>query len=614
MTRDKNTVWIAGTAVLAALVLLGTYFLLIAPQRAEAADVATQTAGVQQQNDLLAQQTELLETQFATLDERRLELADITRTLPAEADVQQLLRQVETFAGSSGVTLLSVTPGAPVLHGVDATGGAAETTGPVIVDVPLVLTTEGPFSGTELFVKQLQADMGRFLRVDDLALAAGTTTGDEGVTTTVTGRVFVVRSAQTTEDQSGTASAAATNGSESYEGSVHGRAGRAARSRAARVLRRGAGHPQARARPHRRRGRRRGPRRGRGSLPVAGQHPLRRRLRPRAGDRGHHARRHGEHLRDLDRRLRRQRARRLRPAVHAGRRGGGTARDRAAATGGSGGGSSTGTTSTGAASTAATGGSTGGTTGGRRDHRGTAPGTKAPAATTAPVAPSATPSVSRSTAPAWQKGVVTFDGFPEKGTGGTADFTVDADGTNPVAGLPERGVLHPLHLDRVPPVGHLHGTADDRHREGGLPVPGQEREPPSRTAALINRQTKDCTATDGTVWQAVFVPSSQADLAAKNAESSGWLVTAEAKLPDAALGKVTGTVRWLGGRGDKFLLQVNDDPGVWVAKGEAVPGTPLVFEGPGLEPIARADVAVFSAGGAQYFTAAGGGENAGVTF
>ncbi|NAZ74899.1 type 4a pilus biogenesis protein PilO [Kineococcus sp. T13] len=214
MTQNKNTVWIAGTGVLAVLVLLATYFLLIAPKRAEAADLATQRLQAQQDNEVLEQETALLEAQFATLDERRAEIAAITAELPAEAQTQQLLRQVETFATASGVTLLSVAPGAPVLHGADATGAAADTSGAVVVDLPITLTTEGTFAGTELFLKQLQADMGRFLLVDDLSLANGTTDGGEGVTTTVTGRVFVMRDAQTAgATRAGTATT--TDGSES---------------------------------------------------------------------------------------------------------------------------------------------------------------------------------------------------------------------------------------------------------------------------------------------------------------------------------------------------------------------------------------------------------------
>ncbi|WP_432522467.1 type 4a pilus biogenesis protein PilO [Kineococcus sp. SYSU DK006] len=215
MTQNKNTVWIAGTGVLAVLVLLATYFLLIAPKRAEAADLATQTLQAQQDNQVLEQETALLEAQFATLDERRAEIAAITAELPAEAQTQQLLRQVETYATASGITLLSVAPGAPVLHGVDATGAAADTSGPVVVDLPITLTTEGAFAGTELFLKQLQADMGRFLLVDDLSLATSTTDGGEGVTTTVTGRVFVMRDAQTAGTTEAGTATTTTDGSES---------------------------------------------------------------------------------------------------------------------------------------------------------------------------------------------------------------------------------------------------------------------------------------------------------------------------------------------------------------------------------------------------------------
>ena len=212
MTRSGNTVWIAGTGVLAVLTLVATYFLLLAPKRAEAADIATQTAQVALQNEAIAQKTQLLQSQFATLDQSRAELAAIRATLPAEADVQALLRQVEGYAIADGLVLTSVETGTPALHGADASGTAPVTAeGTTVVDVPLTVSVEGSFAATELFVKQVQADMGRFLLLKTVDLTAGTTAGDEGVTTKLTGTVFVVRDSTTT-DTSG--AAAPTTGSE----------------------------------------------------------------------------------------------------------------------------------------------------------------------------------------------------------------------------------------------------------------------------------------------------------------------------------------------------------------------------------------------------------------
>ncbi|NYD20814.1 hypothetical protein [Kineococcus aurantiacus] len=240
-------------------------------------------------------------------------------------------------------------------------------------------------------------------------------------------------------------------------------------------------------------------------------------------------------------------------------------------------------------------------------------GTGAKAPTTSPAKTPTTPTVSRSTAPPWQQGVVTFDSIPVGSTTGTASFVLDADGTNPVTGSLAAGSFVPSTSTVYRPWGITTERAMTDAEQAACQTLIKNAAT-SEDAAKISRQTKDCTVTDDYVWQAVFVPSSQAQLAVTNTERSGWLVAADTKLPGAAMGKVTGTVRWLGQRGEKYLLQVDDQPGIWVGEGDAVPGTPLNFEGIGLDSIARGDVAVFSADGAQYFTVLGGGEAAGITF
>ena len=206
MTRSPNTVWIGGAGVLAVLVLIASYLLVISPMRAEAADLATQTAEVAQRNDVIALETEQLEADFATLGDRKAELAAITATLPAEADVPDLLRQVTRSATSAGVVLTSVVPGTPVLHGSDGSATTTSAAGPTVVDIPVTIGVQGSFATTELFVKQIQTDLERFLLLDDLTLTAGTTTSDTGVTTAIQGVIYVVRDQTTTDTTSGDAS------------------------------------------------------------------------------------------------------------------------------------------------------------------------------------------------------------------------------------------------------------------------------------------------------------------------------------------------------------------------------------------------------------------------
>lgn len=203
MTSNKNAAWIAGAGVLAVLIVVASYFLLIGPKRAEAADLATQTESVKQSNAAIEQRTAQLKSQFATLDEQKLQLAEIRSTLPENADVPALLRSLEGYASSAGIELISVTPGTPENFAASADADPTAATG--IIDIPLAVSTSGSFVQTELFVKNLQADLGRFLLVENLTLQVADGTDGAGVTSTITGKIFVLRDATTTTPAAETA-------------------------------------------------------------------------------------------------------------------------------------------------------------------------------------------------------------------------------------------------------------------------------------------------------------------------------------------------------------------------------------------------------------------------
>ncbi|MEZ0492957.1 hypothetical protein AB2L28_12010 [Kineococcus sp. TBRC 1896] len=200
MSISKSKTWAAGAAVLSLLVLVATWFLVIGPKRAEAADLATDTSAAQAQNEQIAQQTELLKAQFATLPQERAALAEIRSQFPSAADVPALLRTLESFAGATGVTITAIQPGAIAPYsptGADASTAVAPAATPGgLSAIPLTLTVSGTFAQTELFVKQAQADMKRYFLLDTVALSTDQNAGASGATSSVTstigGKVFVL--------------------------------------------------------------------------------------------------------------------------------------------------------------------------------------------------------------------------------------------------------------------------------------------------------------------------------------------------------------------------------------------------------------------------------------
>lgn len=210
MSSTNNKVWVGGAAMVALLMLVATYFLLIGPKRAEAADLRDQTAAVVQQNDKIEQDTALLKAQYATLGEQKARLAEITAQLPAQVDTSSLVRQISARALESGVTVSGVTPGTPAAYGSASASAATETASSATAGlyvIPLKIETTGSFAQTELFVKNVQADLTRFFAVKDVSLTRDT--ASTGVKATVDGEIFVYLpqgSASTTTGNAGATS------------------------------------------------------------------------------------------------------------------------------------------------------------------------------------------------------------------------------------------------------------------------------------------------------------------------------------------------------------------------------------------------------------------------
>jgi hypothetical protein len=71
MNTSSPRVWIAGTVVLCLALVAAGWFLLVSPQRAEAADLRDQTAAADQRNAQLEVRIAELKEEFAQLPQRR---------------------------------------------------------------------------------------------------------------------------------------------------------------------------------------------------------------------------------------------------------------------------------------------------------------------------------------------------------------------------------------------------------------------------------------------------------------------------------------------------------------------------------------------------------------
>ena len=214
MSRTRT--WSLAVAAGCALLTVAAWFLLIAPQRAEAADLREQTASQEQTNAATRVRTQTLKAQYAELPAKQAELAVVQRQMPADPDLPSLIRTFTSIAQLSGVQLLSVTPTPPVAVGAQAAAGApttlagAEAAPPAgLLGMTTAIVVQGDFASSTLFLQRLQAasetvsgsSMSRAFLVQSVKVtpsaAPGTAaTAPKGqVQMSITGQVFVLAGA-----------------------------------------------------------------------------------------------------------------------------------------------------------------------------------------------------------------------------------------------------------------------------------------------------------------------------------------------------------------------------------------------------------------------------------
>jgi Tfp pilus assembly protein PilO len=204
---NSTRTWTAGTAVAAVLLLIAGWFVLISPQRSEAADLRDQVTAQNAANDQIALKTKQLQAQFASLPERQAQLAEIKQQMPDNPALPSLIRDLSSYAESAGVTLDSVAPGTPaaVVAAAPAAAPAGQPVAPGqapaagstdgLVSIPTTVTAVGSYSELTLYLQKLQSSMRRAFLVNTVTLAKANTKTAGDLTMTLNAEIFVMQTA-----------------------------------------------------------------------------------------------------------------------------------------------------------------------------------------------------------------------------------------------------------------------------------------------------------------------------------------------------------------------------------------------------------------------------------
>lgn len=157
MTRSVK--WSAATAGLVVVLFVGAWFLLIAPQRAAAADLREQTVARESANVVLKQKIAVLKTQAQDLPKQRARLAAIAEHLPPTPALPTLVRNLDKQAKASGVVLKKLNPVVPMSAEPTTTtavpvtpGPRAAASGPYLQSIALEMEVTGDFAQLEDFL------------------------------------------------------------------------------------------------------------------------------------------------------------------------------------------------------------------------------------------------------------------------------------------------------------------------------------------------------------------------------------------------------------------------------------------------------------------------------
>jgi hypothetical protein len=203
--------WLVGGIVAAALVAVLSWFFVVSPKLAEAADRRTQTSDAQLANLALQRHVNDLKTQSDQLPAWREQLNAAGVALPSSAAVDTLTGELAGYATSSKVTITSIIIGTPApVPGAAPAPAAGPGAKPVpnatggLYSISITVVTQGPESAQQAFLHAVQYGP-RAALVTSTALAPSDSSAaqspDAASTMTVQAEVFVSPKSKQAEAQ-----------------------------------------------------------------------------------------------------------------------------------------------------------------------------------------------------------------------------------------------------------------------------------------------------------------------------------------------------------------------------------------------------------------------------
>lgn len=184
MTKLRQ-LWLL-TALASVAALAGGYFLLVSPQKNEAATLRAETETQLAANQQLKSQIDMLNKQKKDLPKQQAKLAEFAGLIPSNPALPGLVRALSDAADRANVELVSISPTLPAFAkgvntktGAEATGRLTGPNGTVLADIAVALKVSGHYSNIAMFFDEIE-ELKRALLVSDFEVKPTPVTGDAG--------------------------------------------------------------------------------------------------------------------------------------------------------------------------------------------------------------------------------------------------------------------------------------------------------------------------------------------------------------------------------------------------------------------------------------------------
>ena len=186
MPNAKASGWVGGTAIVAVVILIASWFLVISPTLSAAQEDRAQTETVKQHNDVLSTRLATLKKQFDALDTTRSDLAALRKQIPTSAQLTDYLRKLSDLATTHTVVITSLMPGValPFVAAAAAAAPAAPTDTPTVTTpaaaggvpglaaIPVSIIVVGTYPNVLAFLSDVQSTTDRLFLVTGLTATA----------------------------------------------------------------------------------------------------------------------------------------------------------------------------------------------------------------------------------------------------------------------------------------------------------------------------------------------------------------------------------------------------------------------------------------------------------